>query len=58
MNLNPNARLSSNDQRKPGGGPTWVIPTTGKISQEVREAAERCHRVAELLRETRRELQT
>jgi hypothetical protein len=57
MNFNVNATLPPDDVRvAPGAGPTWFIPATGELNSGVREAAERCDRVAGLLREIRREL--
>jgi hypothetical protein len=57
MNFDPNATLPPDDIRvAPGAGPTWFIPGTGELNSGVREAAQRCDRVAGLLREIRREL--
>jgi len=57
MNTNANAPLPPDDIRvNSGDGPTWVLLGTGEVDPAVVEAAARCRRVAELLRETRRAL--
>lgn len=57
MNTNPYATLPPDDVRvTAGSGPTWVIPSTGALDPAVLEAADRCGRVAKLLRETRQDL--
>lgn len=56
MNTNPNARLQPGDRRvKVGGGPFW-FEASGKLNGSVLAAAKRCHQVAELTLEIRRDL--
>jgi hypothetical protein len=56
MNTNQNASLPPDDIRVTAGdGPTWVL-LDGSMDPGVLEAAARCRRVAELLRQTRRAL--
>lgn len=57
MNTNPNLALPADDIRvSAGAGPVWFVLATGEIDPGVLEAARRTKRVAQLLRETRREL--
>jgi hypothetical protein len=57
MNTDPYASLDSDDVRvTAGAGPIWFVPGTGEIDPGVLEAADRCRRIATLLRQIRREL--
>ncbi len=57
MNTDPRASLAPDDPRVvAGGGPAWIVPTTGELDPAVAEAAMRCRRLADLLRDARREL--
>jgi hypothetical protein len=57
MNFDSHTTLSPDDIRvSPGSGPAWFVPATGELDPGVSEAAERCKRVAGILREIRREL--
>ena len=57
MNLDPGRPLDPHDVKVfPGSGPLWFIPATGKLNSSVVEAANRCDKIAALLRETEREL--
>lgn len=59
MNFDPGnaSGFGPNDPRvEPGAGPSWFIPATGKLSTSVREAADRCDKVADQLLSTRRRL--
>jgi len=55
MNTGPNAAIAPDSAQVPEGGPLWYLPD-GSIEPAVLEAADRCRRIASLLRETRRGL--
>ena len=57
MNLNPARPLDPHDVKVfPGSGPLWFYPSNGKLNVGVVQAANRCDKIAALLRETEREL--
>lgn len=57
MNTGPNAAIAPDDVRVPGGGPRWLVGEgDGELDPSVAEAADRCRRLAKLLRTTRQEL--
>jgi hypothetical protein len=57
MNLDPGQAIPSDDPRvSPGTGPLWYIPNTGAISPAVREAADRCDRIARIFNAMAREI--
>ncbi len=57
MNLDPGRPLQSDDIRNPpGSGPNWFLQATGELDPFVIEAADRCNKVADLLRHIRRDL--
>ena len=57
MNLDYRHHIPDDDVRvTAGGGPRWIYPSNGRIELSVREAAERCERIADLLREMRSDI--
>lgn len=57
MNTGGKVELAPDDVRVAGGGPRWVVGEVDPILDPgVAEAADRCRRLAKLLRETSREL--
>jgi hypothetical protein len=57
MNFDPGEAIAHDDPRvEPGAGPLWFVPATGKVSPAVLEAADRCERIASVLRKTRERL--
>ena len=58
MNTGGKVELSPDDARIPGGGPRWLVGDDEEMTLDpaVAEAADRCDRLAKLLRETRNEL--
>jgi hypothetical protein len=61
MNTDPDIPIAHNDARvQQGTGPNWYYPpngeAAGQIQESVLDAANRCDRIAEILREIRREL--
>jgi hypothetical protein len=54
MNFDPARTLQPGDARvQAGAGPQWYLPGTGQLDPTVREAADRCDKVASLLLEMR-----
>jgi hypothetical protein len=57
MNFNYRGSIPQDDIRvTAGAGPIWFVPSTGAVDPGVLEAADRCRRIAAMLRDTRREL--
>jgi hypothetical protein len=57
MNFDPGQPIAYNDPRvQPGAGPLWFVPANGAVDPAVLEAADRCDKVAAILRKMRDEI--
>lgn len=48
--------MNLNNPNQPGRAPMWRVPATGRVSASVKEAAERCRRIATAHRAMSREI--